>query len=95
MINCYYRVNPWYGHGLGVEANDASLWLDHGTKLVDRESGRLTYRSQPYELDEVALKQLLDLASQGWGVPVTPLVSSHYPGRTLAVLLSRKAASDE
>jgi hypothetical protein len=61
-------------------------WRDHVSRLVDRDTGEVTWRSEPYGLDAGALRQLLALADRGWDVELTGF-SPHYPGWALAVLL--------
>jgi hypothetical protein len=88
-----YHVREWRqgGPGMGRLGLHHLGWMDHLSKLKSRQTGRLYYRSEPYHLDGEALRELVALLDADWEVTVRPNHSDHFPGQTMAVLVSRKA----
>jgi hypothetical protein len=64
-------------------------WRDHLSRLVSKETGQVYFRSELYEVNNEGLRSLTLLAEQGWKILFRPNLSDHFPGRTLAVLLSK------
>lgn len=66
-------------------------WLDHPYKLRSSD-GRTIFVSEPYGLSPSAITNLNRLQESGWSVDVRPERALHYPGRTIAIWITRKAA---
>jgi hypothetical protein len=88
-----YQVRAWRRGGPGLDQRDdiSARWIDHPSRLVSRRTGEVVYRSEPYSLGEEKLRELVALLDQGWTVGIDASFGSYYPGRTVAVLVSRDA----
>jgi hypothetical protein len=62
-------------------------WMDHLS--VSRDGKEETFVSEPYQLSGEALRQLVRLLDEGWDVFVSACFSTHFPGRTVRVLVRR------
>jgi hypothetical protein len=87
----HFHVRPWRKGGPGMERFGIYRqgWMDHLSRLVSRETGAVTFRSEPYRLGGEELRQLVALLDAGWLVRVRADHSEHFPGWTTAVLVSR------
>jgi hypothetical protein len=65
-------------------------WMDHLSRLVVLETGRTLFRSEPYGIDGEDLRQLVALAGEGWDISIRPELSTHFPGCTMAVIVTRQ-----
>jgi hypothetical protein len=82
------QVREWRARDPG-RVRDGSWnprWVDHPSKLVARETGEVSYRSEPCQLSREALRELVALLDEGWSVRVSG-DSDHFPGRTVSVLV--------
>lgn len=70
-------------------------WMDHLSRMVDKETKKVMYRSEPYELGEEAILCLAELVKEGWDVQVTGRYSTHFPGETVAVTFSEQDPDSE
>jgi hypothetical protein len=87
-----YHVRDWLKNGPDMSRHGAysHAWIDHPSKLVSKETGTTYFRSEPYEIGEDGLRRLVALIDAGWDVIIRADESDHFPGRTLAVLVSKK-----
>ena len=85
------RTEHWDRRGPGLDELGfrTASWLDHLSRLV-LPCGRVYYRSEPYRLGAAALRELVALEDEGWDVSVRPELSTHFPGRTAAVIVTEK-----
>jgi hypothetical protein len=74
---------------------DDRPWLDHLIRLIDKDTGTVYYVSEPYQIHEEAILRLAQLAQDGWQVWIDASMSTHFPGQTVAVLVSRRPESVE
>jgi hypothetical protein len=92
-----YSVRDWNRNGpdMGRYGGYRMDWIDHPSKLVSKRTGRVYYRSEPYQLGEAGLRRLVTLLDEGWDVYLDAGKSDHFPGRTLAVLVSKREGNGE
>lgn len=64
-------------------------FVDHPYRIRDKESGRATYVSEPYEISEEGLRELVNLIDDGWSAYIRA-DGLHFPGLTVKVVLERK-----
>lgn len=92
-IQGIYRVRQ-YAWGKGSPTGDHENWdddfVDHPSRWTHRGTGRVTFVSEPYELNDEGIKKLAKLIDEGWSVRINPGISQHFPGRTMAVLIQRR-----
>jgi hypothetical protein len=88
-INRHYHVRDWGRRGPGMDRDHIyhERWMDHLSRLVSKENGCVYYRSEPYELHVDELRELIALTEAGWKVKIDASLSTHFPGRTTAVLV--------
>lgn len=98
------RVRPWrpapgtpasrrsrYGTwewDTGIVGNLLGGWLDHPYKLLMPDGGKV-FVSEPYGLAAEDIAGLQRLEEQGWRVSIRPDRALHFPGRTVAVWITR------
>jgi hypothetical protein len=57
--------------------------------LIHKETGGIIFRSEPYQLNEKELRQLVALVDAGWRVRICPEYSTHFPGETMAIMVRK------
>lgn len=77
-------------HGMTWEAMG---WKDHAKKLVF-PSGQTQFIGEPYRLDGDDLRGLVALLDGGWHVIIEPTFSTHFPGSTMLVRVSKPSEKD-
>lgn len=95
-IERYYKVAAWDRGGPGIDKHGGydQCWIDHPSKLLDKNPGTTIYRSEPYELDGDGIRELVVLMDKGWDVTIDGHMSAHFPGETVAVLVTKRRASE-
>jgi hypothetical protein len=82
-----------YGARLYDWSAEHRCWIDHPYRLTKSDAGgkkQERFVSEPYHLDEDALRALAALAEEGWSVRVDAEWSLHYPGSTVRVVIGPK-----
>ena len=69
-----------------VYSSFGGIW-DHAYRLVHRD-GRVLWVGEPYQLNGTALEDIAKLREQGYDVEIRSDWAIHYPGCTVAVLVS-------
>jgi hypothetical protein len=88
MAKRYRRKEDWPRRG--SPTNDhLSHWIDHASTLTEKETGKKTLLSEPYQLLSNDIKALASLIEQGWDVSVDARISSWFPGSTVGVALRK------
>jgi hypothetical protein len=85
------RWNPRKGQP-GVTTNGLMAlrgWNDHPSVRVHKK-GTIEYVTEPYGIDDDALRDLVNVADQGWDIRIDTYYSSHFPGRTIGIFFTKK-----
>jgi len=64
-------------------------FVDHSYRVVDKESGFVSYATEPYQIRDIGVRDLADLQDEGWSTTIRA-DGLHFPSRTLQVVLQRK-----
>lgn len=62
-------------------------WIDHSYRYRDH-TGAMTYIAEPYDVGEDTLADLAWLSQHGWTVAVSGAAARHYPGHTVAIVIT-------
>lgn len=78
-----YRYKDW-----DVELTGG--WLDHPYRLVNATTKQTRFIAEPYGLDTEDIVRLGKIAERGWEVTISATLALHFPGETVAVILTRR-----
>lgn len=66
-------------------------WVDHPYRLKSQKGeARDVYVSEPYQISESGLRELVRLCDEGWDVVLGGGLSLHFPARTIVVECRRE-----
>jgi hypothetical protein len=84
-----YDVLPWtrWKERLFWGEDHFDMFID-GTKLLDKDDGRIFYQFEPVTINKEEILYLADLVKAGWHVTVDPL-SNTLSGWSVAVVVSK------
>ncbi|HTU20244.1 MAG TPA: hypothetical protein VMG10_19425 [Gemmataceae bacterium] len=93
LSRCYH-VRSWDRKGPGYDSRGVycGAWMDHLSRLIDKDTHQVYFRSEPYDLRGDGLRELVKLLDDGWSVQIDASCSAHYPGWTTAVLIWKDGA---
>jgi hypothetical protein len=87
------RERDWDRHSLAEKKDRryGSLaheegWVDHTFRILGPEEKRVRYVSEPYDLNEEAIRRLAALLDAGYTVRIMGW-STHFPGRTFRIVV--------
>jgi hypothetical protein len=81
LLRAHHRLDPWqHPH-----------WVDHPYR-VRLPDGRWCYVAEPYLLWYGAFEDFAFLIKNGFTVTISAELARHYPGHTIAVLISERGS---
>jgi len=81
------QVPGWDRHG-PPRVNGGEVF-DHRYTLCDGE-GRKKYVSEPYQIAEDGIRELLEIQQRGWTIEIKAGNALHFPGHTVAITFERE-----